>query len=229
MSLKVLSYSQKPLKDYIADNVCARRGRCESYLETAEINGILREDIEKPKRLREAPAQRLNRAEIEKLVLGKTLRRPCFDLFFSADGTAKCSWVDSLDDIPKSEEDRYRAELGLTYKPDISYALPIFHQGTWQWGNDEMSIIRDFGSCYGKPLKTEFFVQDNGLLSVKSHNENETIWYDLLVLDSDLVDSDFCVKWEDIENIIDHRENNLREYQANSAPQHLHDEVKRAW
>lgn len=219
-NVRIIEYLERPLIDYIKEERCARRGRCQSYLDTLQRLGIPRDEIEKPKRFRREPFLQLNREEIERFVMNKTLRRPCFDLLFLSDGTAKCSWIDSLDDTETELAWALRNRLGLTYKPDESYGVPVFKKGTWVWGDDGCSIIRDFGTCYDRPFKTEFFFQENGLLSVKSHNMNQTIWYDLFVFNSDEVLDYYGVSWGEIENFTNVRSNNDREVRANAFPQH---------
>lgn len=226
--LIITEYLERPLLDYIREQNCARRGRCNSYLDTIKRLGIPREEIEKSKRLREEPTHQLSRKEIETYVFGKTLRRPCFDMMYSADGTAKCSWIDSLDDTEQKLAWEIRNRLGLIYRPDESYGVPVHQKGTWTWGSDGQSIVRDFGSCYPTPFKTEFFFQNNGLLAVKSHNINQTIWYDLLIFNSDQVLDSFGVSWSEIQSHTNVPSNNQREISANAFPQHMHDSEWRA-
>ncbi len=224
----ITDYLERPLIDYIREENCARRGRCNSYLDTAKRLEIPQEHIEQPKRFREEPTHQLSRQEIETYVLGKTLRRPCFDLMLMPDGSAKCSWIDSLDDTEQKLAWKIRNRLGLTHRPDESFGVPVYQKGTWVWDQDGRSIIRNFGSCYPTPFKTEFFFQKNGLLSIKSHNINLTIWYDLFVFNSDQVLDHFGVSWSEIEAYTNVASNNQREISANAFPQHKQDSDWRA-
>ena len=220
--LTTTQYQEPDLSEYIKSYKCARRGRLQAYYDVIDRLGINRKDIYKKKSQREFPKQKLSRIEIEKHLIGKTLRRPCFDMLFSADGTAKSSWIDSLDDIPKKLELFHRKRLGLTKKPDITYAVPVFHSGSWTWGNGS-SLIRDFRPCYPTPFKTEFYIQKNGLLAIISHNQNQTIWYDVIVFNSDEVLTNYGVSWEQIASYINIKNNNLREIIANNVPQYCGD------
>ena len=211
---------EAPLKDYVIAESCARRGRLKAYYEVADRIGVPRTDIYRKKKFRDKPQIQLTQQEIEQFVFGKTLRRPCFDLVFLADGTAKASWVDSLDDTEQNLASSIRERLQLTHKPDESYAVPVFNTGTWKWNPEKPnSIIRDFGTCYPKPFATEFFFQENGLISIASNNLHGIYWYDLLILDKDDLLDDFGVSWSDIENVTNVSSNNQREQKANLVPQ----------
>ncbi|MBY0385823.1 hypothetical protein K2X05_11760, partial [bacterium] len=68
----VTNYTERPLIDYIREANCARRGRCNSYLDTTKRMGIERESIEQSKRFRKEPEHQLSRSEVETYVLGHT-------------------------------------------------------------------------------------------------------------------------------------------------------------
>ena len=211
--LKV-SPTGKSLKSYIIKNKSASVAGIESYLSSLKEMGIPRSEVDRPKRNRELPSNKLTKKEIKKYIIGKTLRRPCFDIFFSHNGICKSSWVDTLEDVKEDIALKERKKLGLMNV--TQHVLVYNHKAYWYWSGNKM--FRDFGTLYDKPLKTEFFFQNNGLLSLKSYNNNMTIWYDLLILNGDYV-TNFGVNWNQISNHIDVHANNKREFQANAVPQ----------
>lgn len=216
-NIQLLETLSESLDQVILRNGCARAGRVEYYLSLANKLGIPRHEIELPKLEREPKGAPLTKQEIEANILGNTFRRPCFDMVFLPTGVIRACWNDGLWDTQADVSAKMRNRLGLPAPVKISDAVPIVHEGTWEWSKDGNGILRKF-DIYPNSFLTEFFIQENGLLTIKGHNDTDIIWYDVMPLRGDQLPKQF-VPWSEIAPFTDIEKNLHWERVYNSGPQ----------